>query len=386
MDCCFSSICPNDLINNVGELEINNQTSSYTPGHNQQSMTAYDNGSYGKSVISFGDEYYSTGSSCSSSSSSIESQQFDIKPSIALSLESLGFQQQQCIISVDNKQFSVNELPSQCYYEPEQAAQVQSSIQSFEPRGDFFRMETSVSPSSSLSSSLSSSSSSSSSNELGNSVDSKFRNTRIYQFQQQKAGQSKKMKVTTAEPLQTVASNNPIIIVESSGGGGGGSSKRALTNTPSHSKLNKTNILPPSPPSSFGSDSESNHSSASSHSTGHKLGVSSSKLLGITKAGKHSSLASKTCKLSSSLRNSSTLMKQMRHQPYTGYKATLGSGKSKSVAVKCEETVLNTSGANCLNMSTNSDDDCWPFLCSLSVILNNYLILFEVKFLFCYCF
>ena len=194
------------------------------------------------------------------------------------------------------------------------------------------------------------------------------------------------MKVTTAEPLQTVASNNPIIIVESSGGGGGGSSKRALTNTPSHSKLNKTNILPPSPPSSFGSDSESNHSSASSHSTGHKLGVSSSKLLGITKAGKHSSLASKTCKLSSSLRNSSTLMKQMRHQPYTGYKATLGSGKSKSVAVKCEETVLNTSGANCLNMSTNSDDDCWPFLCSLSVILNNYLILFEVKFLFCYCF
>ena len=163
MDCCFSSICPNDLINNVGELEINNQTSGYTPS--QPQLTAYDNNgaNYGsKSVISFGDEYYSTGSSCSSTSSSIESQQFDIKPSIGLSLESLGFQQQQCIISVDSKQFSVNELPSQCYYEPEQTA-VQS-IQSFEPHGDFFRMETSVSPSSSLSSSLSSSSSSS---ELG---------------------------------------------------------------------------------------------------------------------------------------------------------------------------------------------------------------------------
>ncbi len=121
------------------------------------------------------------------------------------------------------------------------------------------------------------------------------------------------------------------------------------------SKLNKksSNCLPPSPPSSFGSDSESNQSSSTATTTT------------TTKLSKGLKTKFKSNKLNNQLRSNATntIIKQLRHQPYT-----LKSGKApkiqKAVTIKTE-IGLDTS-SSCLNISTNSDDDCWPFLCSIS--------------------
>lgn len=100
----------------------------------------------------------------------------------------------------------------------------------------------------------------------------------------------------------------------------------------------KNSILPPSPPSSFGSDSESNQSCQSTK----KQLVSSQAAILLSKS-------------KNTAKNGATIVKQIKHQQYQ-VKANNSQAKSKST--------VNNSKSN--NLSSNSDDDCWPFFVSLS--------------------
>jgi len=127
-------------------------------------------------------------------------------------------------------------------------------------------------------------------------------------------------------------------------------------NQQTQAKLSKksSNCLPPSPPSSFGSDSESNQSTSTAAT---KTMIKSTKSSLKTKF--------KSNKLNNQLRSNatSTIIKQLRNQPYS-LKSTKATKIQKAVTIKTESG-LDTSNSF-LNVSTNSDDDCWPFLCSIS--------------------
>lgn len=352
MDCCFSSICPNDLINNsVQPVNTNNKTNA-TQNFNATTQNQYQiiqpqvyttNPQINYEQQS-SNEYYSTHSSSCSSSPSFESNQYFEQAkqqpnTIQLGLDCLSSystqpqqqQQQTCI--------AINSLDSGTFQT------IYGTNVNFSTLGDnsnkigYFRInsdEPSLSPSSSISSSSLSTSSASSTNGDFN------------QFQ----GSKKIQKLCDIQPQQ-----QSIIILE----------PQQLKNkvppttvTSSHKISRKSaNILPPSPPSSFGSDSESNQSSSSStNQTTQQQKTGTTKSTGL-KANK----LLKSNKLSSLRATGGSLAKQMRQNAYSFKQAQIKSAKAK-VTIKTE--CLDTSNS-LLNLSTNSDDDCWPFLCSLSV-------------------
>lgn len=336
MDCCFSSICPNDLINNVeNNLDKPNieSTLDFNQQLNQQQPIYASNINYDQQSST--NEYYSTNSSSCSSSPSIEStnQYFETKPAMQLNLDSLTFtQQQQCIV---NNNENANNF--QTIYESNFPVINDNKIEYFQISNS--ENEPSLSPSSSVSSSSLSTSSASSTTG-----DNNFSTEKT--FDRQKSSK----KIQKLSELST----NPqsIIIVEAPQNNNKNTESLTISTSQKLSKKS-ANILPPSPPSSFGSDSESNQSTTSS--TNH---ITSSKLVGLK-----SNKLLKSSKLNNQLRNNATIIKQMRHQPYS-FKQAKNANKSK-VVIKAETSILDTSNS-LLNLSTNSDDDCWPFLCSLS--------------------
>ena len=338
MDCCFSSICPNDLINNV-ENDNNNKSPIFNY-QNQYSTSdgssqlSYDNQS-SKNVATFGDEFYSTNSSSCSSSPSIESNQyFEIKQPISMHLDNNYQQIPHLTINNDNNFQQVFEPVNNNNTNNQVPIVIDSTKVEFFQINNNLENETLLSPSSSTaSSSLSSSTSSSNPSEFN-------------QLQQITTNNQLTKNPKKIQKLNEIQQQQPIIIVE------------AAKNNKNNNRLNKksANILPPSPPSSFGSDSESNQSTASSINT-KLIGQKSSKLLKASKLNMRNS--------------SSTVIKQMRHQPYSFKQAHAKSAQKTKVTIKTE-SILDTSNS-LLNLSTNSDDDCWPFLCSLSVSFVNLL-------------
>ena len=149
-------------------------------------------------------------------------------------------------------------------------------------------------------------------------------------------------------------------------------------------QLKKAAVLPPSPPSSFGSDSDSDQnqqllkqSSVTLHT---KIGTKSA-----TPSNAQTLL--KATRLNSSLRSTQSLLKQMRHQPYAlktvkmnksalSVDAPASATVAKPMPVNNTTTVVMTSSSNQSIIKEerdnsfdddNDNDDCWPFLCSLSV-------------------
>lgn len=143
-------------------------------------------------------------------------------------------------------------------------------------------------------------------------------------------------------------------------------------------------VLPPSPPSSFGSDSESNHSSSSAATTPAASTTTTTVVLCSKQSGTKGLSGTKSAKLNVN-----------RHQPYS-LKANVniktsvtklsklnsansaGNGNSAS-----DVNALSTSQSSLAN--TSMDDDCWPFLCSLSVIIEFSFTLSSFKFIIHKC-
>lgn len=116
MDCCFSSICPNDLINNSNNNLDTNTVTNTLPTKTELPGTNNNNNNQQQPIYNVhyeqqnSNEYYSQGSSsCSSSPSIVDANQyFEQKPNqVQLNLDSLNFNaqqicQQQCLISNGN--------------------------------------------------------------------------------------------------------------------------------------------------------------------------------------------------------------------------------------------------------------------------------------------
>ncbi len=158
---------------------------------------------------------------------------------------------------------------------------------------------------------------------------------------------------------------------------------------------------PPSPPSS--SDTESDHSSSaastassSSSTTTTTVTVNSNgstSMPSVTK-NKSSNKLNAGIKLNKLLKNGGgTIVKQLRHQPYSVKSPSKHGLKNKSshnnsnnntnnnnnnsnndtyVSIKYEDS--DSINLNNLNCSMNSDDDCWPFFCSLNVNFNYFIV------------
>jgi hypothetical protein len=149
-----------------------------------------------------------------------------------------------------------------------------------------------------------------------------------------------------------------------------------------HQQLKKVSVLPPSPPSSFGSDSDSDQQQQIQQQQQQQTKQSHHVAL-HTKTGTKSAVSNaatllKANRLNSSLRSTqSALLKQMRHQPYALKHAI----KLSKCALENSTPPAPTPTATTVVMTTSSssqslikeerdyspeDDDCWPFLCSLS--------------------
>lgn len=363
MDCCFSSICPNDLINNVQvNTNHNNKTNNthfnqvqqnqyqiiqpvYTTANTNQQINNYDQQS--------SNEQYSTNSSSCSSSPSLESNQYfdQNKPTantIQLSLDSLNtYQQQPQCISINSLDNSGN---FQTLYGTNVNFSTAQAIGDNSNKIGYFRInsdEPSLSPSSSISSSsLSTSSASSTNGDAINQFQAHSKKIqKLCDIQPQPQQQQSIIVLEPQQQQQTVAYKNKI---------------PPTTVSSSHKISRKSaNILPPSPPSSFGSDSESNQSSSSSTNQTSTTTTNTKSLTGLK--------ANKLLKSNKLLRaNGGSLAKQMRQNAYSFKQAQIKSAKAVAkVTIKTESSCLDTSNS-LLNLSTNSDDDCWPFLCSLS--------------------
>ena len=171
------------------------------------------------------------------------------------------------------------------------------------------------------------------------------------------------------------------------------SNSSSSSDEPSHPKgLKKAAQLPPSPPSSFGSDSDSDHSSSSSSNatTHHRTNVIYHTKAGINNTSTTNKLTAShhghaVLKAAGKQNSSVKQLQHLRHQPYTlkstqvAAVSSLGIKLSKSALQGENGPVYSSSQSAIKEERDNSceDDDCWPFLCSLSVrlILLIYVVL-----------
>jgi hypothetical protein len=161
------------------------------------------------------------------------------------------------------------------------------------------------------------------------------------------------------------------------------------------SENKSANIFPPSSPSSMGSDNESNHSSSSSSSTSssrlpaQQVSTKQSKPLSTASASTGLTLLKSAANQNRINQLKSTVIKHIRHQPYNvknskinaKFSANSHGNNNNNVEVTSSAKSTNTkASSNSSNTISNekgnenstsginsSDDDCWPFLCSLSV-------------------
>lgn len=156
------------------------------------------------------------------------------------------------------------------------------------------------------------------------------------------------------------------------------------SNSNNSKQLKKATLLPPSPPSSFGSESDSDNSSSSEIQ---KMNVTNTKNSSSKQITNNINYTMKASKLNNSLRGCNTFKYQTRHQPYTIKSPVILTNNKiiKACPPLEESTTISVSSSNRSNIKEErdnscEDDDCWPFLCSLSV--SNFLIflLFAVSF------
>lgn len=309
MDYCFSSICPNDLINNVEETRQNNQSTNHVTNYQQINPEETNCFSLNNNNF-FADEAYVTGSSsCSPSSvssssassvSSAGSPLFDqLKPTQSgNNLETIEFASPCLLTAGFNK---IDEIS----FQPQSEQPIDYILNNFsnnQPQIHKLNEITKLSPG-------------------------------VFHIQQKSP--------TVIKPI--LVSPQPILIVDPSTSNAKPSGKHSIDCSENEPSGKKANILPPSPPSSFVSDSESNHSSSSSASN-----ITSAPTPKIIKA------SNKINK--SNIKGSNTLIKQIRQQ------SSIVNISTKSISTKSAAKTAKISA------SCNSDDDCWPFLCSLNVI------------------
>lgn len=375
---CFSSICPNDLLNNINELgstnkhitdnsniHNNNNSGLNTQYHHHQTISMLPSDK-------FNNDYSSSFSSCSSStsSSSSASPNLDDMKSSAMTYSEYP----PCLLQ--NSLLPISDLPPQnsdnliLDSTPGSFFQLNNNNNNFKTESESLS-SSSTSP---ISSSLSSPSSTPSQAEYYTNNTFKTTNTKmpgIYQIQNINISQPAhiiKTSPTNPASLMMLSTNNnrtslklestipqpaaPVLVSATT------SSKptlKRLTTNASSQKTKKNAILPPSPPSSFGSDSDSDLSTSSS-------------------SNPVSSAATKQTGSKQTAKAANKLVKQVRHQPYA-LKSTAHtkpstkqqqSGAQPSLSKQNNQNNRDNRDASCV-----SDDDCWPFLCSLSKLPNS---------------
>ena len=351
MDYCFSSICPNDLINNVDEAAC-------LPKYQDSSLKLYENNVFSiNSNNFFTDDAYVTGSSScspssvslsSSSSSSAPSPLFDqLKPQV-LSTNNIN----SCVLGKATSFNKIDEISS--FQQITTPTPVTTITQP-----SYFTIDSTQTPTTSIDYILNSYQMpklNESLTKLSPGVFQIQKNPNVSKVGQILVTNGASSNVTVSPQTSNVSLNSqPVLIVDSTSNSNAtkSSGKHSLSSpTNSNVKVKKANILPPSPPSSFVSDSESNHSSSSSGSSTN--GASNSNAEPSSTKTVKAALKLNHKQTSNSIKSSSSMIKQLRHQPY--------SSSSKSSSVSSKSSSKNAKISNC-----NSDDDCWPFLCSLSV-------------------
>ena len=365
---CFSSICPNDLLNNMNELGStnkhitensnihNNNSGLNTQYHHHQTISMLPSDK-------FNNDYSSSFSSCSSStsSSSSASPNLDDMKSSAMTYSDYP----PCLL-----QNSL--LPSDVAPQNSDNLILDSTPGSFfQLNNNNFKTESeslSSSSASPISSSLSSPSSTPSQAEYYTNT-FKATNTKmpgIYQIQNININQPAhiiKTSPTNPASLMMLSTNNraslklesaipqpaaPVLVSATT------SSKptlKRLTTNASSQKTKKNAILPPSPPSSFGSDSDSDLSTSSSSNP---VSSTATKITGSKQTAK-----------------ANKLVKQVRHQPYALKSTAHTKPSTKQQQSGAQSALSKQNNQNNRDASCVSDDDCWPFLCSLSKLPNS---------------
>lgn len=377
MDACiFSSICPNDL--NSGSFLVTNNNSSTSQLASQFSSSSFSSSSPISSLSSTSSSP-SNMNLLSSSSSTAVNLDVDFNPA---------------------------------YYQidpPQQPPQFYSNNNNNSNEYRYSLSLPSASPSSSMSSNSSNSSSSSSpSHQLDYSVHNncfasiktvtpvslKTASNHLHHNQPTTATNPQHLIMldssntkTPVMPSVLVLDNSIVKQSTSSTSLNGGGNKSIKQLTKQVNKMNKTVnggvYNPPSPPPSS-SDTESDHSTPNNAASLHtvvtnQIPISKKLSTTLVKAAKLHQLKSG---------HSASLIKQIngRHQPYTI--KSLSKQKTAKSLIKQQQQQqqqldmddmdsINLNNLNGSMSSNGSDDDCWPFFCSLNVIN-----LSEICFLF----
>lgn len=380
MDYCFTSICPNDLINNLdGQL---NQTSVSNSSDKARQQT--DN-SFNQKYGSIIDYNSSISSSSSSSSPNGDQQSYEYTPYL-IDIESGDYNH----ISGLFQSNGLNEASSSSSTSSSPPCSILSSSSSIE-YADMIKHESDTSNINQVKQS-----------GIFNfqSVNKNFGNNSYQAKEMIKEESMQNTIMITKNNSHNYLINNkiskmgstPIILVEANKTSLKQQNQvQNLANQKTASLNSKrTTILPPSPPSSFGSDNESDHSSTSTN-CGNNLANSthdfadgtkalnnpntlnsSIKMINKPSSNKHVSiLKSTTAGKSSNGLKAGALLKQIRHQPYSVKSISNDSHTNKSSNHNSKNNIMaktnkdNSIGKNNDNINF-SDDDCWPFLCSLS--------------------
>jgi hypothetical protein len=367
MDYCFSSICPNDLINNLDDFSPADIAKPDSTDHNKYS--------FGSSS--------STSSSFSSSSSSSSPNIEQMKPTGIVSYEYTPF------LTEATSDFTNPGLVHSAMIKPlSNNADIQQTMNNYQ----LSSLNTSqtcsiISPSASIDFGAIN-------KDKGIDLNNIFHQSSVFQIenvQNKPFGQNSYLikEMSKEESLHLNNSSsvivstklpkmnaNPIVLVESNKSSTKKSIQNALANQKnSLNNSKKPTILPPSPPSSFGSDSESDHSSnnpsvitekgATISKTINTLNSSIKMISGSANSASKTSTVSKSnaVKANSTLRSATTI-KQIRHQPYS-IKSSLSNPENSNKSHSKAATAKNKENQD--NEMSLSDDECWPFLCSLSV-------------------
>ena len=381
---CFSSICPNDLLNNMNELgSTNKHITEHSNIHNNNNNSGLNTQYHHHQTISmlpsdkFNNDYSSSFSSCSSSTSSSSSASPNLDDMKSSAMNAFS-EYPPCLLTNSL-------LPSNVAPQNSDNLILDSTPGSFfqlNNNNSHFKTESeslSSSSASPISSSLSSPSSTPSqaaeyyaSSSSSSSASFKTANAKmpgIYQIQNINISQpahiiktspthpASLMMLSTANsraPLK-LESTIPQPVLASATTSSKPTLKRLTTNGSSQKAAKKSAILPPSPPSSFGSDSDSDLSTSSSSNP---VSSTATKQAGSKQTAKAAG---------------NKLVKQVRHQPYS-LKSTLTKQSTKHQQQQqsgVQSSLSKQNNQNSRDASCVSDDDCWPFLCSLSKLPNS---------------
>jgi hypothetical protein len=380
---CLSSICPNDLLNNLDDQNYLFTNINYGQNNTfNQPIISNNNSNNNDFVNNITDKYdsYSSSSSYSSPSSSFSQnlednhQQFNMVPcslnngqsnsSGALNLpiiEQHEFKvEESSRSSITDQQFfqldSTAISSSSASQSPSPSTSPFSSIKEF----NIFKHQSGnyqARDSNQASDLVLIANTNNNKNKNKATLKSNKRNSSgLLQTKSSKSKQTIKKLTALSEKSNNENTNNDTIVI---------------SNSNNAKQLKKTTLLPPSPPSSFGSESDSDNSTSSESQ---KLNMSHTKICNNKQSANNINYISKTNKLNSSLR-SNAFKHQIRHQPYALKSTIIHSSNNKlnktfSPVLESERITVSSSNQSSTKEERDNsceDDDCWPFLCSLSV-------------------